>query len=84
MNKCFFLFSVLFLFACGRDQNEILPGERYALDTLLSKEYANLENQALKECDRRKDSLFKKTYDSLFKIRAADIKMIRNAPIPTK
>lgn len=75
---------IITLAACGPDENALLPGERYALDTLMAKEFATLDQRAQIECDRRRDSLFKQTYDSLFKIRAADIQMIRNAPVRQK
>lgn len=75
------LFVGLILTGCGHDDTMLLPGERYTIDTLLAKQLSQLESKAMKECDRRRDSVFRTTYDSLFKARAADIQLIRKSPV---
>lgn len=57
------------------------PGEKYIVDTMMAGSITRLDQQAKAECDRRRDSLFKVTYDSIFNARAADIQLIRQTPI---
>ena len=75
------LVACSFIMSCSKGGDELAPGEKYIVDTMMAGSITKMDKLAKAECDRRRDSLFKATYDSIFQSRAADIRMIRQNPI---
>jgi len=85
MRSMFFYILTGLLFAsCSKNEGKLLPGEKYTVDTIMYREYRKIDSVAALECDKVSDAIFRKAYDSLFRIRVHDISSIKGTGIPPK
>ncbi|HMY84928.1 MAG TPA: hypothetical protein PLC76_12090 [Saprospiraceae bacterium] len=68
---------IFVLTSCSSDEDRMRPGEKYSVDTTMFREYQKIDSIVKIECDRITDSIFRKAYDSLLRIRSKDIRSIK-------
>lgn len=80
MRKVFNLFFSIFLLmiiGCGRDKDQLKPGERFKIDTMMYKEYRRMDPDLDAECKRRFDPIYRRAFDSIHELRIKDIESIK-------
>lgn len=65
------------LAGCSQNENQLRPGEKYTIDTIMYREYRKIDSMVKIECDKVSDGIFRKAYDSLLRIRVRDISSIK-------
>ena len=78
----YLVFTATILSSCSKNEGKFLPGEKYTIDTIMYREYRKLDSVTQAECTKITDEVFRKAYDSLFKLRVKDISSIKGNGIP--
>lgn len=76
------LLTTLLFSACSNDEDRLKPGEKYSVDTTMFREYQKIDSIVKIECDNITDSIFRKAYDSLLRVRSKDIRSIKGDGLP--
>ena len=78
-----YLFVIAVIFAsCSKNEGKFLPGEKYTIDTIMYREYRKIDSIAKIDCEKITEEVFRKAYDSLFRLRVKDISSIKGNGIP--
>lgn len=79
---CFLFSAIIYFSSCTRDETKLLPGEKFMIDTIMYAEYRAIDKEVGELCDLRFEDMVRKSFDSIFRLRIADVRSIKGADIP--